>query len=225
MLRSKQKFSDRKCDWNTSRRTLSKLSLNSQSCCPGKHREKRGTRADKPAGARWVLVTWSCLPLSGQDSVLEPLCFPEQPATSTSAPSLQGPSAELLVCLFCPESVPLQQKDVLLRHLLLEHKLVVADVKLIADLPKYEACARSRSQPVLEMKHVHSRLSVTVRVRSYPVSCQQWAVLLCWCSCDAFPVVHQVHAVLEGQILGAASHRFLQRDQDKLHRSGRWVHW
>lgn len=76
---------------------------------------------------------------SGQDSILEPLCFPEQPADSTSAPSPQGPGSELLVCLFCPESVPLLQKDLLLKHLLLEHKLVIADVKLIADLPKYEA--------------------------------------------------------------------------------------
>lgn len=43
------------------------------------------------------------------------------------------------MCLFCPESVPLQQKDVLLKHLLLEHKLVIADVRLIVDLPKYDA--------------------------------------------------------------------------------------
>lgn len=77
-------------------------------------------------------------PSSGQDSILEPLCFPNQ-ASSTSAPSPQGPVPETLVCLFCPESVPVQQKDVLLKHLLLEHKLVIADVRLIADLPKYDA--------------------------------------------------------------------------------------
>uniref|UniRef100_A0A3B4Y552 Uncharacterized protein n=1 Tax=Seriola lalandi dorsalis TaxID=1841481 RepID=A0A3B4Y552_SERLL len=78
-----------------------------------------------------------------QDSILEPLCFPEQPADGCSVPSLQHPSAEPLVCLFCSESVPLLQKDVLLKHLLLEHKMVIADVKLIADLPKYEPCSRS----------------------------------------------------------------------------------
>lgn len=76
--------------------------------------------------------------LSGQDSILEPLSFPEQPAGGAEAASPEGPGAELLVCLFCLESVPLQQKDVLLKHLLLEHKLVIADVRLIADLPKYE---------------------------------------------------------------------------------------
>lgn len=81
---------------------------------------------------------------SGQDSILEPLCFPEQPADGASTPSLQGPSVELLVCLFCLESVPLQQKDVLLKHLLLEHKLVIADVRLVADLPKY-VCPKQKS--------------------------------------------------------------------------------
>ena len=80
-----------------------------------------------------------CFLLSGDDSILEPLSFPEQPADVSSAPGLQGASTELLVCLFCPESVPLLQKDVLLKHLLLEHKLVIADVRLIADLPQYEA--------------------------------------------------------------------------------------
>uniref|UniRef100_A0A3B3TM60 Zinc finger protein 277 n=1 Tax=Poecilia latipinna TaxID=48699 RepID=A0A3B3TM60_9TELE len=59
---------------------------------------------------------------SGRDSILEPLSFPE----------LGHPSDELLVCLFCSESVPLLQKDTLLRHLLLEHKLIIADIKLIA---------------------------------------------------------------------------------------------
>ncbi|KAI4790589.1 hypothetical protein KUCAC02_034535, partial [Chaenocephalus aceratus] len=64
----------------------------------------------------------------GDDSILEPLSFPEQPP---DAPGVPG--EEPLVCLFCPSSE--RQKDVLLKHLLLEHKLVIADVKLIADLP------------------------------------------------------------------------------------------
>lgn len=73
-------------------------------------------------------------PSSGEDSILEPLCFPEH-----QAPGLRGTGSEALVCLFCPESVPVQQKDGLLQHLLLEHKMVIADVRLIADLPKYDA--------------------------------------------------------------------------------------
>ncbi|TMS05054.1 Zinc finger protein 277 [Larimichthys crocea] len=111
----------------------------------------------------------------GQDSILEPLCFPEQPADGASTPSLQGPSTELLVCLFCPESVPLQQKDVLLKHLLLEHKLVVADVKLIADLPKYMLYWKGRflEQPVTDF------CSVIKTNSTGPVEKQEDYFLLC----------------------------------------------
>ncbi|XP_062418819.1 zinc finger protein 277 [Pungitius pungitius] len=77
-----------------------------------------------------------------EDSILEPLCFPED-ATGCSG---SAGAEQLLLCLFCPESVPLQQKDVLLKHLLLEHKLVIADVKLVADLPKYTSYWRRRLQ-------------------------------------------------------------------------------
>ncbi|KAL3044381.1 hypothetical protein OYC64_021965 [Pagothenia borchgrevinki] len=81
----------------------------------------------------------------GDDSILEPLSFPEQPP---DAPGVPG--EELLVCLFCPDSE--RQKDVLLKHLLLEHKLVIADVKLIADLPKYLVFWRGRflEQPITD---------------------------------------------------------------------------
>ncbi|XP_027141698.1 zinc finger protein 277 [Larimichthys crocea] len=111
----------------------------------------------------------------GQDSILEPLCFPEQPADGASTPSLQGPSTELLVCLFCPESVPLLQKDVLLKHLLLEHKLVVADVKLIADLPKYMLYWKGRflEQPVTDF------CSVIKTNSTGPVEKQEDYFLLC----------------------------------------------
>ncbi|XP_051918209.1 zinc finger protein 277 [Hippocampus zosterae] len=80
----------------------------------------------------------------GVDHILEPLCFPEQPhATYSDDPAchpLPGPHCggpETLSCLFCSESLPLTHKDNLLKHLLLQHKLVIADVQLIADLPKY----------------------------------------------------------------------------------------
>ncbi|XP_078139293.1 zinc finger protein 277 [Centroberyx gerrardi] len=79
---------------------------------------------------------------AGQDSILEPLCFPERPAGGSGAPGPPpGPSGpcpgEPAVCVFCSESVPPQDRDLLLKHLLLQHKLVIADVKLIADFPKY----------------------------------------------------------------------------------------
>lgn len=118
---------------------------------------------------------FTCIRLSGQDSILEPLCFPEESADGPSAPSLQCPSAEPLVCLFCPESVPLQQKDVLLKHLLLEHKLVIADVKLIADVPKYMLYWKGRfmEQPVTDF------CSVIKTNSTGPVEKQEDYFLLC----------------------------------------------
>ncbi|CAJ1055877.1 LOW QUALITY PROTEIN: zinc finger protein 277 [Xyrichtys novacula] len=111
----------------------------------------------------------------GQDSILEPLCFPEQPAEGGGSPSLQRSSSELLVCLFCPESVLLQQKDSLLKHLLLEHKLVIADVKLIADLPNYLLYWRGRflEQPITDF------CSVIKTNSTGPVEKQEDYFLLC----------------------------------------------
>ncbi|XP_061578684.1 zinc finger protein 277 [Cololabis saira] len=90
---------------------------------------------------------------AGEGSILEPLCFPELSAESCSLPSEHCSSAELLLlCLFCSESFPLVQKEQLLKHLVLEHKLVIADVKLIADLPKYVLYWKGRflEQPVTD---------------------------------------------------------------------------
>ncbi|KAM9807703.1 zinc finger protein 277 [Neosynchiropus ocellatus] len=87
-----------------------------------------------------------------EDSILEPLCFPERSADSASVDSVPSPSSELLVCLFCTESTRLDMKDELLKHLLQEHKLVIADVKLIANLPKYLLYWKGRllEQPVTD---------------------------------------------------------------------------
>ncbi|XP_026167258.1 zinc finger protein 277 isoform X3 [Mastacembelus armatus] len=113
----------------------------------------------------------------GQDSILEPLCFPEQPPDVPSAPSLcsQRPRAELLVCVFCSESTPLLQTDVLLKHLLLEHKLVIADVRLIADLPRYLLYWKGRflEQPVTDF------CSVIKTNSTGPVEKQDEYFLLC----------------------------------------------
>lgn len=99
--------------------------------------------------------------LSGEDSILEPLCFPESSDEGSRSSSLQCPSLELLVCLFCSESFPLLQQDLLLRHLLLEHKLVIADVKLITDLPKYECWHVSVLFKLFQLKVKPNSFSVT----------------------------------------------------------------
>ncbi|XP_020774807.1 zinc finger protein 277 isoform X2 [Boleophthalmus pectinirostris] len=125
---------------------------------------------------------------SDQDSILEPLCFPERPETSPCPGSaldrpcpgvdwtgLDHPSSELLVCLFCPESLSSHQKDVLLKHLLLQHKLVIADVKLIADLPQYLLYWKGRflEQPVEDF------CSVIKTNSQGPVEKQEEYYLLC----------------------------------------------
>ncbi|KAK5901571.1 hypothetical protein CesoFtcFv8_006926 [Champsocephalus esox] len=104
----------------------------------------------------------------GDDSILEPLSFPEQPP---DAPGVPG--EEPLVCLFCPSSE--RQKDVLLKHLLLEHKLVIADVKLIADLPKYLLFWRGRflEQPITDF------CSVIKTNSTGPIEKQEDYFLLC----------------------------------------------
>lgn len=109
------------------------------------------------------------------DSILEPLCFPEQP-DSWPCPALDGPSSSApLACLFCPESVPSTQKDVLLKHLLLRHKLVIADVKLIADLAQYLLYWKGRflEQPVEDF------CSVIKTNSTGPVEKQEDYYLLC----------------------------------------------
>uniref|UniRef100_A0A8D3CVW9 Zinc finger protein 277 n=1 Tax=Scophthalmus maximus TaxID=52904 RepID=A0A8D3CVW9_SCOMX len=118
----------------------------------------------------------TCPPPSGQDSILEPLCFPEQPLDGAPGPRRSSSRSELLLlCLFCSESSGLPQKDVFLKHLLLEHKVVIADVKLIADLPKYLLYWKGRflEQPVTDF------CSVIKTNSTGPVEKQENYFLLC----------------------------------------------
>ncbi|XP_037622305.1 zinc finger protein 277 [Sebastes umbrosus] len=147
----------------------------------------------------------------GQDSILEALCFPEQPADGTSAPSLHSVGEELLVCLFCPESVPLQLKDVLLKHLLLEHKLVIADVKLIADLPKYMLYWKGRflEQPVTDF------CSVIKTNSTGPVEKQEDYFLMC----DVLPEDRVLRENLQQKRLEEVLEQQQQeRDDSSFHR-------
>ncbi|KAJ8002835.1 hypothetical protein DPEC_G00163100 [Dallia pectoralis] len=85
-----------------------------------------------------------------QEWILEPLCFPERPAAETESFSHHG--TEVVTCMFCSHSNPLSEKDLILKHLVLEHKLVIADVKLIADFPRYMQYWKKRisEQPVTD---------------------------------------------------------------------------
>uniref|UniRef100_A0A667Y7K6 Zinc finger protein 277 n=1 Tax=Myripristis murdjan TaxID=586833 RepID=A0A667Y7K6_9TELE len=107
-----------------------------------------------------------------QDSILEPLCFPESPAGGGGGGAA---GAEPLLCLLCAESVGPRDRDVLLRHVLLQHRLVIADVKLIADLPKYLLYWKGRflEQPLTDF------CSVIKTNSTGPVEKQEEYFLLC----------------------------------------------
>lgn len=63
---------------------------------------------------------------------MEPLSLPESPG---------GISAEeespYVPCLFCEEEYPILEQNQNLKHMNIKHKLVIADVKLIADFRRY----------------------------------------------------------------------------------------
>ncbi|KAM3832352.1 zinc finger protein 277 isoform 1-T1 [Vipera latastei] len=82
-----------------------------------------------------------------QDYILEPLSLPE---------SLCGISAEdesqSVPCLFCEEYYPISEQNQILKHMIIKHKLIIADVKLIADFRRYLLYwkKRLREQPIAD---------------------------------------------------------------------------
>ncbi|XP_075713202.1 zinc finger protein 277 [Rhinoderma darwinii] len=67
-----------------------------------------------------------------KDCILESLSLPE----SLGADSPQEENVPL-PCMFCEESYKEEEKDGLLKHMIIDHKLVIADVKLIANFRRY----------------------------------------------------------------------------------------
>ncbi|XP_033880952.1 zinc finger protein 277 [Acipenser ruthenus] len=106
----------------------------------------------------------------GKDSILEPLSLPESPGGS-----IPPDNSTSVPCILCEESYSLTEKDALLKHLILEHKLVIADVKLIADFRRYILYWRKRfpEQPIIDFCSV-------IRTNSEgPVEGQEDYFLLC----------------------------------------------
>ncbi|RXN23372.1 zinc finger protein 277-like [Labeo rohita] len=85
-----------------------------------------------------------------QDCILEPLCFPEHLCGSASLAS--SSNGRPVTCALCSDSFPASEKDQLLKHMVLDHKLVIADVKLIADFPRYILYWKKRftEQPITD---------------------------------------------------------------------------
>ncbi|MGH0134789.1 UNVERIFIED_CONTAM: hypothetical protein FKN15_063504 [Acipenser sinensis] len=82
-------------------------------------------------------------------------------------------------CILCEESYSLTEKDALLKHLIIEHKLVIADVKRIAEFRRYILYWKKRfpEQPITDFCSV-------IRTNSEgPVEGQEDYFLLC----DVFP--------------------------------------
>lgn len=68
-----------------------------------------------------------------KDCILEPLSLPE-----TIPNAVQESTSSLLPCIFCEECYPSEDKKDLLRHMILDHKLVISDVKLIVDFRRFD---------------------------------------------------------------------------------------
>ncbi|KAM3925223.1 zinc finger protein 277 [Leptodactylus fuscus] len=67
-----------------------------------------------------------------KDCILEALSLPEP--LSADPNQVENVS---LPCIFCEQSYEKEEKDGLLKHMIIEHKLVIADVKLIANFRSY----------------------------------------------------------------------------------------
>lgn len=82
-----------------------------------------------------------------KDCILEPLSLPE-----TIPNAVQESTSSLLPCIFCEECYPSEDKKDLLRHMILDHKLVISDVKLIVDFRRYILYWKKRftEQPITD---------------------------------------------------------------------------
>ncbi|XP_019398937.1 PREDICTED: zinc finger protein 277 isoform X1 [Crocodylus porosus] len=81
------------------------------------------------------------------ECILEPLSLPESPGGVVAVES--SPSVP---CIFCEEYYPLSEQDQLLKHMIIEHKLVIADVRLVADFERYVLYWKKRftEQPITD---------------------------------------------------------------------------
>ncbi|KAM9077085.1 zinc finger protein 277 isoform 6-T7 [Megaptera novaeangliae] len=109
------------------------------------------------------LMSASCLLLPSTDSkdcILEPLSLPESPGGTTS---LEGSPS--VPCIFCEEHFLIDEQDKLLKHMIIEHKTVIADVKLVADFQRCVTpimnvcCVPSVLWPLISTQHCYLYIS------------------------------------------------------------------
>ncbi|XP_072341404.1 zinc finger protein 277 isoform X2 [Scyliorhinus torazame] len=82
-----------------------------------------------------------------KDWILEPLSLPEFPSCINDGFTLLP-----LPCIFCEDCYPVEEQEKLLGHMIVEHKLVIADVKLIVDFRRYILYWKKRfiEQPITD---------------------------------------------------------------------------
>ncbi|KFV09127.1 Zinc finger protein 277, partial [Tauraco erythrolophus] len=81
------------------------------------------------------------------ECILEPLSLPESPGGVAAVES-----SPHVPCIFCEECCLLAEQNQLLKHMIIEHKLVIADVKLVADFRRYVLYWKKRfaEQPITD---------------------------------------------------------------------------
>ncbi|KAF1623406.1 hypothetical protein FQV09_0001534, partial [Eudyptes chrysolophus] len=81
------------------------------------------------------------------ECILEPLSLPESPGGVAAVES-----SPYVPCIFCKECYLLAEQNQLLKHMIIEHKLVIADVKLVADFRRYILYWKKRfaEQPITD---------------------------------------------------------------------------
>ncbi|XP_054940881.1 zinc finger protein 277 isoform X7 [Physeter macrocephalus] len=137
--------------------TVAELGVSVMRVESGRRKSRRGKEVKKNSGSMWLQPLRSCsdvlfTPLQGRssdskDCILEPLSLPESPGGTTS---LEGSPS--VPCIFCEEHFLIDEQDKLLKHMIIEHKTVIADVKLVADFQRYISYWRKRftEQPITD---------------------------------------------------------------------------
>uniref|UniRef100_A0A8C0U6K1 Zinc finger protein 277 n=2 Tax=Cyanistes caeruleus TaxID=156563 RepID=A0A8C0U6K1_CYACU len=80
---------------------------------------------------KWIVGNY-CRDKPDTECILEPLSLPESPG---GVDAVESPP--YVPCIFCTECYVLAEQNQLLKHMIIEHKLVIADVKLVADFRSY----------------------------------------------------------------------------------------
>nr|XP_003221251.2 PREDICTED: zinc finger protein 277 [Anolis carolinensis] len=137
-----------------------------------------------------------------KDCILEPLSLPENPGGISAVEG--SPS---VTCLFCEECSPVSEQNQLLKHMIIEHKLVIADIKLVADFKRYMQYWKKRfaEQPTTDFCPVIKTNSEA------PLEDQDSYFLLC----DALPEDRELREKLQQQRLREILEQQQQERYDK----------